>query len=1045
MSGDSNQVDVESLLAERGMIRRLAGALVSDEGLADDLAQEAWVAAARRGPGRPGALRAFLRGVLVNLRRNLERGESRRRRRETAWARAEALPSAGELVERAELQRLLVESVLALPGEERTAVLLRYFENLSAEEIARRSGTPAATVRSRVRRGLARLRERLETRIPERDLFPALAALTRAPLGSLPEGASPAPAFPLIGGVLLMKTFLTVAGACAVLAVLSAGIWFTTRDPGSARAQAASAEAPPATASRETAPEPEQADEAGPSSATRTAVAPEERAAPGAAPAGSIAPRIEARVVDPRGLAISGAVVTEDGERRGESGASGRVSCELALVEREKTTQLRIAHPGYAEGRVTVRVTPAARVELGDVALVPAGGLQGWVEDSFGRRVPLARVIAAGPENARSDPEELRRQGPLEDETTLSATADGDGRFRLENVPSGPARLWAGAEGFAWSSIGPFDVAAGATARGVRLVLEPLRSDDRISGFVLDPEGEPVQNARVSCWFTAATFSTGSALETDEEGRFELLLRARVAHDLTAHDPENRWSEVYLFGVEPGSRDLELRFEPARWLDVRVTDKDGKGLEEFELQPEAEAKGQWLSMEPRLDPPPVDGRTRLRLPNAPFSLSATARGYERAEQGPFDPAQPPGNVLFELAALPGIRGVVLTSDGEPAGGARVALSRALTGRIEMRRDGFRCVQDPYADTETTADGEGRFLLYPPPVQESPVESAEFVLWAEAPGHVLTALPARRFDAREAAEVELRLARGGAIEGRALAPAGLDPTGFVLAYHRGDGEISTVRLGSDGRYRLERLTPGPWEVRPLGREIDALRSTTNSTYHPDGDAPPMEDWSCTVVDGETTWHDVDLSAFAPCTVAGVLALEGRSTAGWTASLERKVPVAEVVVFASTPLSPGARGGVFELVAPQGGEYALVLRGPEESNGRLELTETLDLSPGETCWELRLHPGRIEGRGALGKGTRERFYTFEWTGRAEGHVLRARVRIVPDDDGRFVLASVPEGPGKIARIDPPAEGQRIGSPEIVAEFEVPAGGVLPVAIP
>jgi RNA polymerase sigma-70 factor (ECF subfamily) len=50
-----------------------------------------------------------------------------------------------------------------LPEDQRTTVVLRYYGQYRASEIAKIVGRPAATVRSHLRRGLAKLREELET------------------------------------------------------------------------------------------------------------------------------------------------------------------------------------------------------------------------------------------------------------------------------------------------------------------------------------------------------------------------------------------------------------------------------------------------------------------------------------------------------------------------------------------------------------------------------------------------------------------------------------------------------------------------------------------------------------------------------------------------------------------------------------------------------------------------------------------------------------------------------------------------------------------
>ena len=56
----------------------------------------------------------------------------------------------------------LFEKVMKLPEKYRTAIYLYYYEDYSTDEIARLTGTPAATVRTRLRRGRELLRAGLE-------------------------------------------------------------------------------------------------------------------------------------------------------------------------------------------------------------------------------------------------------------------------------------------------------------------------------------------------------------------------------------------------------------------------------------------------------------------------------------------------------------------------------------------------------------------------------------------------------------------------------------------------------------------------------------------------------------------------------------------------------------------------------------------------------------------------------------------------------------------------------------------------------------------
>jgi len=172
---------VETLLAHRAWVRALASTLAQPAD-ADDLEQEAWLAALERSPGDI-APTAWLATVLRRAAAKMRRTVFRRAARERAAARHEGAPDA-DLVARAETHERVVHAVLALPEPYRSAILLRYFEGLSPTEIASRTATPIDTVKARLRRALARLRADMpEGRAPAVALL-AL-ALPRSPLGVL--------------------------------------------------------------------------------------------------------------------------------------------------------------------------------------------------------------------------------------------------------------------------------------------------------------------------------------------------------------------------------------------------------------------------------------------------------------------------------------------------------------------------------------------------------------------------------------------------------------------------------------------------------------------------------------------------------------------------------------------------------------------------------------------------------------------------------------------------------------------------------------------
>jgi len=222
--------------------------------MADDVVQETWRIALEDPPRGLRSLQAWLRIVVRNVAQHARRTERRRKTRETRAAVTDTAPSAAEVTERAELHRRVVEAVLALDDPYRSTILFRYFEDTTPQEIARREGIPAATVRTRLRRGLARVRERLDdAHAGNRAAWLAGASALVAP----PMGATPSAGLALgLAGGLLMK--LKIGLAVLVAVILLAGAYVVTRDfgpnspPSEERPAAAFADEPsPATSEEE--------------------------------------------------------------------------------------------------------------------------------------------------------------------------------------------------------------------------------------------------------------------------------------------------------------------------------------------------------------------------------------------------------------------------------------------------------------------------------------------------------------------------------------------------------------------------------------------------------------------------------------------------------------------------------------------------------------------------------------------------------------------------------------------------------------------------
>ena len=158
----------ESLVAAYQQLAfRVAYLITRDEGDAQDAAQEAFVRAYyaldrfRSGSSfKPWFLR-----IVSNQARNRRRSAGRRlelaARAEGTRPSGDAAPSPEGTALETETRAELLEALDQLREQERLAVMYRYFFDLSEAEIAVAMGCRRGTVKSRLSRGLAHLREQI--------------------------------------------------------------------------------------------------------------------------------------------------------------------------------------------------------------------------------------------------------------------------------------------------------------------------------------------------------------------------------------------------------------------------------------------------------------------------------------------------------------------------------------------------------------------------------------------------------------------------------------------------------------------------------------------------------------------------------------------------------------------------------------------------------------------------------------------------------------------------------------------------------------------
>lgn len=144
------------------LVYGVAARILSDATAAEDVTQSVFLKV-WNSPGsyRGGSFAAWIVRVTRNRALDVLRGRATRRETELP----ESLPE-DESMEEAAAARFDAERVrralTTLPDEQRKAIELGFFGGVTHEEIARSTGTPLGTVKTRIRSGLQKLRAALD-------------------------------------------------------------------------------------------------------------------------------------------------------------------------------------------------------------------------------------------------------------------------------------------------------------------------------------------------------------------------------------------------------------------------------------------------------------------------------------------------------------------------------------------------------------------------------------------------------------------------------------------------------------------------------------------------------------------------------------------------------------------------------------------------------------------------------------------------------------------------------------------------------------------
>ncbi len=343
----NDPVDHE-LQRHAGGLRALARDLLRDAHAAEDVVQATCARALARRDLAPGPLGGWLQRTARNFARQWRRGERRRIAREAAVPPPDPAPAVADQLARRETLQAVTAAVLHLDEPYQTTVFLRYFEDLPPRASARRTGANVKTVKSRLARGLALLRVRLDHLQRSSDSERGWRAALAATFG-LPRLA---PLLPLPTGTLIVSTTTKaslVAVACCAGGLL---VWQLRDDPApSPAAPSAATPSIPAGAASTVLDAPEDAGE-------RTSVL---AAAPAPVPwlDHPYEVALDVLVVDPLGMPVEGHTLQlapigcSDNAAERATGPDGRVA--LAWRTRQRTIDVQVADPRGQVRRVTLQ------------------------------------------------------------------------------------------------------------------------------------------------------------------------------------------------------------------------------------------------------------------------------------------------------------------------------------------------------------------------------------------------------------------------------------------------------------------------------------------------------------------------------------------------------------------------------------------------------------------------------------------------------------------------------------------------------------------
>jgi len=732
----------EELLAHSGFVRSLARSLVLDENTAADIEQQTFLAALEHPPQIHKSLPAWLSKVVRNYVRMMHREETRRQKYKTLTPCAEKAPSPEEVLARGEACRSLIDAVLALDEPYRTAVMRRYYEDLTPLEMAKQMKVPVNTVRTRLHRGLGMLRARLDAAHGNnRDRW----SLAFAPIIGLKISASTTVASALsgssLGGVPLMAVKTKIAAAALLILTGIVGLYLVLENQEAASGDLSNSDASIHTAG--------------------LSVDDDSRSSNSAAPGPGVTKNINfndednlklaldiecasvhGHVIDPNGNPIEGVMIEETWDEKisnrlnsadlltssgwTDTGKTTKPDGSFSVIipkHRLPVTRLRISHRDFINCAVSlIKAIPGHDDDylINDIRLKPTFFIKGKVVNTKG--APLKDCKVTAPHTPWSHYRFGKAKYVLTDEK---------GFFRLDIKRNTPLTVTAYKEGLGigWSK----NIIPGQGNKIPELKII-IKQGAPISGRLLDADGTPAEGKRLFAESTVNDCKIHCFAYPDQEGFFIFPSLPMAYYTITTEKigaPSNKCTlEKVRFhtlteDVRAGEKNFSLYLPEASKLIVRLKDSMGEIVDiepniAFEQSIIAYKNGStchfgfnWTGKVKKISPGVF---LYNNMQPGVFCLSIEVDGYSRININDVDVPYPPetGELSITLHPIKSISGYLLTTNSKPVNGVAVlteyidAFENEECDRIAFNRQGIRCRPNTSPGATVITDKNGFF-------------------------------------------------------------------------------------------------------------------------------------------------------------------------------------------------------------------------------------------------------------------------------------------------------------------------------------------------